>query len=450
LGVGLFLEGTFAPPSPSDDPARAWLDGVERWLHEETDGHELWGHFWIDIQPGTRYDDYPGLFVQLHPAAEEVEILVPSPGRLIVSAKTSTVGPGYHIALCKLLHRLADRFQIQWDPPGDEQSGSQDESGYFFHGDPSQVQSTMLQHLRTVAQVSIEMRERDGHVVEAWHLPIDRHRSEYPGGVHTPLGVRSEDWVRAVSADPAMGIDIYPWWDEEFSASTLLGLALYGLWNQVCWRPILDEEEYDAWDYLCEKLVDAYQLDPTLAYPWRSWLELIELLDAYDGASQVDGELKAEIQKRANHLPQGLPLIGYRRYPVRVDLAGGWSIRIPGAMKDVWDDSTWSAGDGRRTVWFAYWELALPDGSPVPAVEILTSLKLPAGDAIEHPDGHLAGKAMLDEVEENGETLHNLKAFSVLEGRAAMCNVYFADHADYDWALETWHSLTWRPQTTDP
>ena len=36
----------------------------------------------------------PALFVEIHPGAEEVEFCVPAPGRLVVSAKTSTAGPG--------------------------------------------------------------------------------------------------------------------------------------------------------------------------------------------------------------------------------------------------------------------------------------------------------------------------------------------------------------------
>jgi len=45
----------------------------------------------------------PTLFCQLHPAAEEIELSLIDPEHIVVSANTTTVGPGYHIFLVSLL-----------------------------------------------------------------------------------------------------------------------------------------------------------------------------------------------------------------------------------------------------------------------------------------------------------------------------------------------------------
>jgi len=232
MGVGLYLNGRYQP-SATDDPAGDFLDSIANWCDEDIAGDDLWGNFLIDHRRGETHDGNPALFVSIHPAGEDVEFIVPEPGRIIVSTKTSTVGPGYHTALCQLLHRFGEERQVLWNPAGEDDHASQDETGYFFTGDRAAVEAEMLLHLKTIARVSIDTLQTLGHTLHAWHLPIDHNFSEYPGGLHTPLGVRSNEWVRAVAEDPSNGRDLYPWWDDGLTASAYLGLALCNLWAVV-------------------------------------------------------------------------------------------------------------------------------------------------------------------------------------------------------------------------
>ena len=117
-------------------------------------------------------------------------------------------------------------------------------------------------------------------------------------------------------------------------------------------------------------------------------------------------------------------------------------------MAEKWEELTWSAWDGVRTVWFSCWGLT-KDDEPVPAADVLDAMELPKGKLVRHRDGKLIGKAIRGEVEEDGETLLNLKAFSAVDGKAALCNVFYQDRADDDWAVATWHSLTAGPATRD-
>jgi len=43
---------------------------------------------------------------------------------------------------------------------------------------------------------------------------------------------------------------------------------------------------------------------------------------------------------------------------------------------------------------------------------------------------------------ENGRSLWKLNAFSATPGHVALCNCYFDEAADRDWAVAVWHSLT--------
>jgi hypothetical protein len=442
MGVGLYLNGRYQPPAKTSDPVGDWLTSISTWFDEEISGDEFWGHFLTRCQPGRTYDDRPALFVSIHPAGEDVEFIVSEPGQVTVSAKTSTVGPGYHIALCQLLRRFGEDMKVHWRPAGEEDDASHDETGYFFTNNRAAVEEEMLLHLQAIARISVETQETQGHTLEAWHLPINHSYSDYPGGVRTPMGVRSSEWIHAVREDPQTGRDLYPWWEEGLTASFFLGRALCQLWTEVRWRPVLSDEEYDDWDFICDDLCRAYNADPTLNYPWREWVELIEILDGFEGATSATPEMEEVIRSRAAQVPADQPLIGYRRYPVKVNLSDDWSMRIPGAMTELWEDNTWSAWDGQRTVWFSNWSITTKDDAPVPAAEVLQAMQLPEGDLIHHRDGDLIGKAILGETEEDGEELLNLKAFSAVAGKAALCNIYYHDEDDQDWAMATWHSLT--------
>jgi hypothetical protein len=442
MGVGLYLQGRYRAPATKKDPADYWLARVTNWFEGDISADKFWGNFFTRCRRGTAADDHPALFVAIHPAGEEVEFIVPEPGRVTVSAKTSTVGPGYHTALCQLLHRFGDDLKVRWNPVGEDDDSSQDETGYFFTGNRAAVEEEMLLHLKTIAAISADTLKGQGYTINTWHLPLDYDYSEYPGDVHTPVGVRSNKWIRAVAKDPERGRDIYPWWDDGLTAGFYLGRALCDLWTKVRWRPALTGDEYDDWDFVCSDLVEAYKADPSLDYPWREWAELIDILNEFEGATYVTPELEKVIRQRAAKVPKKRPLIGYRRYPVKVNLLDGWSIRIPGEMAEMWEDNTWSAWDGDRTVWFSNWSLTKKDDTPVPAAEVLKAMSLSEGDVIRHRDGKLIGRACLRDTEEDGEELINLQAFSAVNGKAALCNIFYHDENDYDWAVETWHSLT--------
>jgi hypothetical protein len=438
MGVGLYLTGTFPSEIGDTSIAAEWLARVAAWL----EGHEE--EPLMVCQQGQNSSDHPTLFVQIHPCAEDVEISVPDAGLCLVSAKTSTAGPGYHIFLCELLHELGAAFQIEWDTPAEEIEA--DETGYFFRRDAGAVRAEMLRWLSAVSGIVLENCPEGGDEgVRMVSMPLDR---SYPDqeGIVTPTGPRSRAWFAARIDAPEDGIDFFPWWPEGVGSAFFLGRSLCRLWQDVRWRTPATEAEADLLVSVHRDLERAYHLDPGAAIPWREWSELLDYVDDHFGYVEFEREElnEDEILRRADLMDPAAPEIGYRRGRVSVTLTGGWSLTIPGSFSEEWQEGgeTWSAWHGGRTIWFTSWSVSGEADRKPSAREILDGRSWPdEGTILEHQDGNLVGQAVFLPYEEEGEPLWNLKAYSAIEGNFCLCNIYVKDESDRDWAIEIWKSL---------
>lgn len=414
MGVKLLLAGWYgreelfsAPEAP-----RPWLRRVERWVHEAV-GELLESSRTVDGPQG------PILFLRLHPAAEDVAIVAAGKGRVVVSANTSMVGPGYHRYLCDLLHGLGDALQVDWADPALTVAGVGDPTGYFHTGDASEIAPRMLAWLGSMAGRALEFR-RQGHSGAALSLRAG-HGFEYPGALLTPLGPRNEEWLHAVHEDPRRGQDIFPWWEPGLGASTKLGRALSRIWTEMVWRPPLLEEERHLFRDVARLLEAAWREAPELAYPWREWQQVLGYLG-------MGGTLAEEVSRRAIAAPSG-PLIGYRRGAVQVTLPEGWEIRIPGSLaEERLADGSWVARDHRRSVRFVPLE-DVRGIAPGPEEKMAYEL--------QHQGERVRGRATLHV--EPGDC--RLTALCESGTHRALCVVSFDDPEEQDWALGTWRSL---------
>jgi hypothetical protein len=437
MGVGFTLKGRYSGTSNGKkrEPAE-WLGQLEPWFESEPLCHELF----MNCQP-TERNGNAALLVQFHVGGEDVDFLVTQPGRLTVSAKTSTLGPGYHIFLCDLLHKLGEEQGITWDPAGED--ASDDETGYFHTGDRAAVEEAMLKHLLTVAAVTREFMDTGDFKSMAWAMPIGHHYDSF-GPLVTLMGPRDRDWVEGILKDARNGIDVFPWWETGTGAAFRLNRALCEMWLNIRWRAPLDTDEQDPWEFVHADLCDAYKADPKLNYPWREWRELIEQLTEDDvEMEEGDAEVEKIVWDRGAEPSEHLP-IGYRRQPVRVDLDEGWSITIPGEFAERIVDDDWKAFDQTRSVWFHYWRLEGEDGSTPPAEQLLEAIKLPDeedAEWLEYKGEKVIGRASLKEYEEEGERRWNLSGRSAVPGQVALCNIFYRNESDRDWAIATWHSM---------
>jgi hypothetical protein len=430
MGVGIYLAGRYEPGRSS---VELWLQRVSDWFDEDLAADPVWGNLLTTTEQGERSDSDLALFVNFYPDNEAVEFFVPQPGRMIVSAKTSILGPGYHIALCQILKRMGEELDITWEPPDDEE-GTGDDSGYFYTGDRAALEEEMLRHLRAMVAILDEnLRENDSFEMS---LAMPLNLSFEGGPIKTIVGIRDTAWLRRVQADPRNGIDLFPWWEEGLTPRFYLGRAIVGMCMNVRWRELPgDTEEWDTAENVLQDLHRAYQGDPSLPFPWREWAELLDYLNYED-------DLTEEVHRRAAQEPER-PLLGYRRHPVVVHLAAGWSITISGAMVEEAKDGNWSAWDGERTVWFSCWNVE-SDDAPVPADELLATFSERTGlegEVVEFQEDGMVGRGAIQPYEEDGEEMWNLKAFSAVPGQIALCNLFYHDEADREWALTQWRAL---------
>jgi hypothetical protein len=375
--------------------------------------------------------------VRLHPAAEELELIIPGRGTLIASAKTSTVGPGYHIFLCDLLRQLGDDLRIEWDPPAKD-GDTGDDTGYFHNGDPETVTKEILAWLKGNSKWVLEQREGENHGIMLSMALGHQYLHDQPA--LTPVGPREWEWFEAVSADPRKGVDFFPWWSSGIGADFYFGRALVRMWTEVRWRTPLSEEEASLLEGVHCDLEHAFWLDSTRSYPWREWHALVRYLEEFGEDVECDDEAILRIIEERASEGSG-PLIGYRRRPVRVDLGGRWSVEIPGEFAEEWDeDGNWSAWDSTRTVWFTSWSVK-DHGQEKIAEEILKEPTLDGDETLEHRTSETISKATLRPYEEDGKSLWNLKSCTAAKDSLAVCNIYLEDINDRDWALQVWRSI---------
>jgi hypothetical protein len=429
MGVGLHLVGR--------RKARLFggglkLSSIDAWIRKAC------GEAWIDSSTGKDDSGQPTIFLQLHPCAEQVRLSLIQNNALLVSAKTSTTGPGYHRYLCGQLRALGEEFNLTWEP-SDPNAGTGDETGYFSGGDPGEVDREMLAWLRGLGARVLEM-VHDGYSAVGVSMPENCPYKE-EGAILTPMGPRDQAWLEGLAANPASGRDLFPWRSDGLNASYWLGRAVSQMWMDVVWRPPLIDSEKQVQHDILHSLSKAYGLDPTLEYPWREWAELLRHTESTNPLSDV-------VEGRAS-AATGSRLIGYRRHPLRVPLQRGWSIEIPGSFATEWSDEgqTWSGWDGEKTVWFSSLSFRGKDGSlPSPERQFERPQK-EVGETFVHRHEQMLGRAVLLRSVEDGEELWHLAAECAAPGNLGICNIYFNADADRGWALETWKSIRFKPES---
>ncbi len=407
MGLGLYLVATPLVANP--------LDVVEHFLRASC----------AEVLEALNRGD-GSLGATLHPAAEEVEFTLEG-SALLVSAKTSSVGPGYHAYLCELLHELEARLGNAFGPVPDEQDeeqgGDGDETGYFTNGDRAALEDEMLAWLRGLCDVVAEQLAQgsEGFMIS---MGTD-HVFEFDGALATPMGPRSAAWLEAARQDPRSGIDLFPWWGLGLGADHAAGRALVRMWSEVRWREPMDDDEDALLEKVDADLRRAHELDPALPLPWAEWAEMLDWLAREDA-------LAHEVHERARGLTAG---IGYRRRPVRVRLAGRWSVRVPGEMSSSFDeDSTWCGFMPGRTLWMSSFTIGDPENPTRSAAQTLPSKEpdQPLFELGPLADGY-AGRASLGKTSE-GDI--ELSVEIALPHRLALFTFVLADAADLDWARQ--------------
>jgi hypothetical protein len=425
VSLGLRLLAKFA--SPSREPEQL-MKQIADWVEQKCS----------DLLPKTRQgfvELSPTVFCQLHPGAEEVELSLIDPEHLVVSANTSTVGPGYHIYLSLLLQDWAHDFHASWQRPDEESEDYCDEAEYFFTGDEQRVFDNMTCWLQAVANTFFdEPLDANDHGI-ALCMPMDIQFEAEQLAI-TPLGPRGREWLYETSKDGSEGKDFFAWWTPGLNAEYYFGRALTQMWTHVRWRPPVNDLERNLLKDVADSLRVAYRLNPTLQYPWAEWEEILELLDA-DLAYKEFARLHAK----------GKPTIGYRRGKVRVVLPGGWRMRIPGSFSEFESDqdNDLCAFDPPREIWFTSYRFTAP--SPGQTFESMKQeTRESQHDYLHESDDYITEATIIKKVRETGADYFVLNSSNVCPTKRAACTILFSQAEQREWALEVWRSI--RPLST--
>ncbi len=375
------------------------------------------------------------LVLDVHPAAEPVSITVDTEGRAIASADTSSVGPGYHTFVGRLLERLEEGHRIDWSrepaprPVGASPAWVGARTPLAERASVERAHVTLL--ARTVAR-ALELRRRGSAGFHVGTRPGTQFAFE--GAIATPLGPRDDRWLEQAVADPRVAIDIRPWWTDATDPRYQLHRALVLLWTEVRWRPPADEAERATVDEALGLLRRAMPADPTLPYPWREWAELIELRG-------VDDPIAERVAARAGQVGATQAPVGYRRRPVTI-VHEGWLLQVPGSFGERRTAEEWTGGERGRRVALAAVTTATETGMPMSAEWFLGRVAGDLGtEVMHHRDGELVGQARLTTDPGAGVEVAVLEGFSAVTGRGAAIRVEFEDADDWRWAVDLWRSL---------
>ncbi len=402
-----------AEPTDAALPLGEILGELAIWLQAEAeDTLET-----LEVNEDT--EQHPGFTARLHPAAEPVSFRDDGEGRLEIHAESCGVGPGYQLYVLDLLKRLADDVSLRWV----DDAGEVDETLKLASAE--QAEEAALRWLKQSAEVRLEAGAD-------WTLPLTHAAGKVrPCGeaLATPLGGRERAWLSAVAADPRAGMDALPWWQEGLGAEWLLGRALSEMWSEVRWRPLIAETEEERVESILDDLEAAYELDPSLAYPFSAWRELYALLD---GLREAPGYLA-----EAPSIAGGGAEVGYRRADVRVRV-DGWTMVVPGELLEEWRDEYWWLGDRGRDVFLQSFDAADETPTSLSLKEAIAELPDEAGELFEAHEERIARRAVWQESTPEGSFLHGVVA---ADRRLLMVTMRFDDAAAREWAFTLWRSI---------
>ncbi|WP_342317112.1 hypothetical protein [Lysobacter sp. FW306-1B-D06B] len=357
--------------------------------------------------------DDAGVWAVWHPAEEGLYIELLDDGRLQAQAKTSTVGPGYHALLVRLLDRMAQDMSVEWDWAAEDEG---DESGFALSRDFDALQDEMVKWLAALSShVADDESAADSESRCSVCMPIAERSPRLAGMIATPMGARTREWFADFATDAsvrrAAAMTFFPWWGMDRDAAFWKGIADVLAWCELAWVPPRDESERRTMAF-----VQACYERAGTESPERE--ELRELL----------------LREPAADAPRAGP-IGYRRGTCTYPLFGGWTVELPGHFQtDVLNDGgNLQLHDGRRAVYVSALKVdGLDAGSAIDKV---------IGDtqAERWSDHHVMGAAYWDESEL--ETSRHLMTSVAVDGRLLLLTITVEEgEDDAAWAWKTAHS----------
>jgi hypothetical protein len=348
----------------------------------------------------------PELVLRLAPTDPGLRFIAEDSDRLRVLGDPLFVGPGYRLFLSRELVALGKHIRLRWM---ESPRIGPDEASALAH-----------ERLAQEAREALDRLTLSGQPQNLLLLP--GHHYHHDGVVSTPFGPRDMRWLAQAAVGGLRAQEVFPWPEGGLGARTLLGRALSLIWTELRWRKPFTSAEAASLAEVDDLLQRARDAEPGLDLPWSAWA-------AVQGWLGLEGASALEVRRRAL---SDAAIPGFRRWPVRVQLSGAWSLTIPGSMAESWEeDGTFCGEEHGRALWAT--------------VMVGPRARQPARLAEEpgslHHEGFgVAGQATVGEnPEDPGSYVLSAQSFS--EGSAVVVTACFSDPSDLGWAEEAWRSL---------
>jgi hypothetical protein len=212
-------------------------------------------------------------YVTLHPCEETVSFEYVN-GNLICSAKTNSVGPGYHAYLVELLEKIGTELLITWKWNLEEgEEYFLDETDYYHHRDFKQLQLEMLKWLKAVAKSFTDEADNEQCM---FTMPLGYPRMKRNYFAVSPLGFWTRELFKKIADSEVdelewAGQDFFIWWNKEDDAQFYkkTGIALL---NVECpWRYPADDKEKKLLSNIDNCFWMVTKLDMQVDLPFTDW-----------------------------------------------------------------------------------------------------------------------------------------------------------------------------------
>jgi hypothetical protein len=297
-------------------------------------------------------------WLHLHPAEEPLDLALDA-GDVVLTAKTSSCGPGYHAYVIDYMDFVAAELATSWR--GCEDEG--DETGYFERRDFGALQGAMVDWLRAVAESVVGTLEREHFSCVSLSLDIGRQIQPPSDEAATPLGFRSlaffKSCMAAKEADHGeIGQAWFIWWDRACDARFWLKSGLNMMWVEAPWRPPFADEDARINADVEHCIANATRLDGDSPIPKSDLDEMRRLRDSDDEwlSPNSDG-------------------IGYLRRPLRRPFPGNWTAIVPGFWRAAHNESDSTYWHKEITVQGSSFKVTNTSGRPFRIDELLDTEK---------------------------------------------------------------------------
>lgn len=424
MGLGLMLAAPAAQLKKRDWPAlgtaigdfaRQGLNSLEAYFTKVHGGKDI-------------------LEISRHPFEENVEFSIDKrSGALVVSAKTNSVGPGYHADLVDWLDRLAQQLNITWGPVDiDDPSDSGDETGYMEQRDYSELQRQMGAWLNAMAKdlCADKFGSSGVYVSMAMNAP----RLLEPYFAVSPMGFWEWSWFEQFleikgNAREAMCRQFFPWWNRGKDGLYWRNLGVGLMQNSIQWHAPNSDEEENLYRHTLQCFQTAKRLDAKVSLPTEEITELEKILE--------------HCNPLAMPATQG---IGLYRKEIKHRSIGGWTLQLPGYYNQRFteDPFTHEFGFGGREVYLSAYSRKNQEGKDETPEQILAGLKsYPTEGKITFVNKQFQGQAFIAEkVNESGQRHFLVRSVMATLGRMAHMTLVYTEPSDEEWALSTWRSLS--------